>query len=106
MKQHLKNKSVPFVSGRTSFDGYNPATNALIDAKCWTCWPNNNLDFSNQSVVDQAFRQQRVALETGRTVEWHVPDQSAAIRIQNAFATASNEMRIDPSIVRIVVTPK
>ncbi|WP_231886954.1 Tox-REase-5 domain-containing protein, partial [Thalassospira xiamenensis] len=93
-------------SGRTSFDGYNPATNALIDAKCWTCWPNNSLDFSNQSVVDQAFRQQRVALETGRTVEWHVPDQSAAIRIQNAFATAPNEMRIDPSIVRIVVTPK
>lgn len=92
-------------SGRTSFDGYNPQTNALIDAKCWTCWPNNSLSFSNQSVVDQAFRQQRIAQQTGRTVEWHVPDQAAATRVQNAFATAPDELRIDPNVVRIVVTP-
>jgi hypothetical protein len=93
-------------SGRTSFDGYNPQTNALIDAKCWTCWPNNSLSFSNQSVVDQAFRQQRIAQQTGRTVEWHVPDQAAATRVQNAFATAPQNQRIDPNTVRIVVTPQ
>lgn len=46
-------------SGVTSFDGCNPQTNTLIDAKCWTCWPDNSLSYSNRSVVDQAFRQQR-----------------------------------------------
>ncbi len=93
-------------SGRASFDGYNPQTSALIDAKCWTCWPNNSLSFSNQSVADQAFRQQRIAQQTGRTVEWHVPDQVAATRVQNAFATASQSQRINPNVVRIIVMPE
>ncbi|WOE76616.1 Tox-REase-5 domain-containing protein [Alterisphingorhabdus coralli] len=93
-------------SGRTSFDGFDPATNTLIDAKCWTCWPRNDLSFSNQSVVNQAFRQQRIAQQTGRTVEWHVPDEAAATRVRNAFTTAPDELRIDPKVVRIVVTPK
>nr|WP_082206104.1 Tox-REase-5 domain-containing protein [Pannonibacter phragmitetus] len=92
-------------SGRTSFDGYNPQTNALIDARCWTCWRNNSWSLFNQSVVDQAFRQQLIAQQTGRIVEWHVPDQAAASRVQNAFATAPQSQRIDPNVVRIVVTP-
>ncbi len=93
-------------SGRTSFDGYNPKTNTLIDAKCWVCWPRNDKSWSNASVVNQAHRQQRIAQQTGRTVEWHVPDQAAATRVQNAFATATTAKKIDPNVVRIVITPQ
>ncbi len=88
-------------------NGYNPQTNTLIDAKCWTCWPRNDQSWSNSSVVNQARRQQTIAEQTGRTVEWHVPDQAAATRVQNAFDTVVDSANpINQSTIRIVITPQ
>ncbi len=91
-------------SGRISFDGYDPARRVLLDAKNFRNWPIDQ-PFATRAVVDQAFRQQRVARLTGNTVEWHVPNQAAATRVQNAFQNAPAGQTIDPNIVRIVVTP-
>ncbi|WP_025841911.1 Tox-REase-5 domain-containing protein [Asaia platycodi] len=53
------------------FDGYDPNTGALLDAKRWTSWPLPGKDFNEKSVMDQINRQLPAA--NGRVVEWFVP---------------------------------
>lgn len=93
-------------SGQTSFDGYDPDTNTLLDAKCWTCWP-IDAPFSVNSVIEQARRQQRIAEQTGTTVEWHVPSQETANKVLDAFESVpEGQPEINMDIIRIIVTPE
>lgn len=71
-------------SGITSFDGYNPATNTLIDAKLWKNWP-IEAPFSQDSVTLQALQQIRAAEARGANIEWFVPSTETAAKLNTLF---------------------
>ena len=62
-------------TGFTKFDGYEPETNSLIDAKFWNKWPIEK-GFSTDSVVDQTTRQIRAA--KGTRIVWRVSSREKA----------------------------
>jgi hypothetical protein len=64
--------------GVTSFDGYDPATDTLIDAKHWLEWPTDDY-FSPLSVETQARSQIEAA--SGRKIVWKIasPDKAADV---------------------------
>jgi len=69
-------------SGVTSFDGYDPETNTLIDAKRWTGWPIEE-DFSNRRVVETAKRQIRAA--KGTKIVWRVASREKVSVLRDIF---------------------
>jgi hypothetical protein len=71
-------------SGTTSFDGYDPATNTLLDAKLWNNWPISTT-FSTDSVLKQAEAQIKAA--GGANIEWVVPSAATANAIEEIFRT-------------------
>ena len=87
-------------SGRVSFDGYDPDTDTLIDAKCWTCWPIDK-PFSTRSVVSQARDQERAAAASGANIQWHVPNEETAERVRTIFGA-----QVPPITIAVVVTPE
>ncbi len=79
---NVPNPNAP--SGVTSFDGYDPATNTLIDAKFWNGWP-IEAAFSSDSVIQMAERQVQAASASGANIQWVVPSQATATAITNIF---------------------
>ncbi len=65
-------------TGVTSFDGYEPATNSLIDAKYWNKWPIDK-KFSPNAVVDQAQRQ--IDAAKGTHIIWRMSSQEYAAKV-------------------------
>jgi hypothetical protein len=74
-------------SGVTSFDGYNPATNTLIDAKYWNKWPIDEV-FSSRSVAEQA--QSQIDAAKGTDIVWKIASPERASKVRNIL----NENRI------------
>ena len=64
-------------TGVTSFDGYDPAANTLIDAKYWNKWPIDE-GFSSDSVVKQAQRQ--IDAARGMNIVWKIPSPETAAK--------------------------
>jgi filamentous hemagglutinin len=83
---NVPNPNTP--SGVTSFDGYDPQTNTLVDAKLWNDWPIDK-GFSIDSVVKQA--QTQVQAADGANILWYVPSHQTAIAIQSIFASRQIE---------------
>ena len=67
-------------SGVTSFDGYDPATNSLIDAKYWNKWPIDK-KFSPDSVVEQAQRQ--IGAAKGTRIIWRMSSPDYAAKVED-----------------------
>ncbi|MBY9063222.1 hemagglutinin repeat-containing protein [Sphingomonas yunnanensis] len=67
------------------FDGYDPKTNTLIDAKNYADWPIDK-PFSSGSVLKQAEDQVAAAKGTGAKIEWRVATRDRAESVQNLFA--------------------
>ena len=67
-------------SGVTSFDGYEPATNTLIDAKYWNKWPIDE-GFSSDSVVKQA--QSQIDAAKGTNIVWRIASPEKAANVQD-----------------------
>ena len=67
-------------SGVTSFDGYDPAMNTLIDAKYWDKWPIDEV-FSSDSVVKQA--QSQIDAAKGTNIVWKIasPEKAASVQV-------------------------
>ena len=88
------------LSGKKKFDGYNPETNALIDAKDWDTWPPEGQSWAEDRVVDVARTDLEIAQEVGSSLEYHVPTQSKANQINSIFRREGLEEII------VIVTPK
>lgn len=91
-------------SGEKKFDGYDPETNTLKDAKDWDGWPP-----SGNSKFDQAMRNQEVkniqkdaqiARDKGANLEYHVPTEAKKQQILEMLETNI------PDNFDIIVTPK
>lgn len=67
-------------SGVTSFDGYDPATDTLIDAKYWNKWPIDK-KFSADSVLKQARSQIKAA--KGARIVWKMPSPERAAKVRS-----------------------
>jgi hypothetical protein len=67
-------------TGVTSFDGYDPATNTLIDAKYWNKWPIDE-EFSYDSVVEQARSQ--ITAAKGTKIVWRISSAEKAATVSN-----------------------
>ncbi len=65
-------------AGVTSFDGYDPATNTLIDAKYWNKWPIDE-EFSSRSVIEQARNQINAA--KGTKIVWRMASPEKAEKV-------------------------
>jgi hypothetical protein len=70
-------------TGVTSFDGYDPATNTLIDAKYWNKWPIDE-GFSSDSVVKQA--QSQIDAARGTNIVWRVPSPETAAKVSRILS--------------------
>ena len=81
-------------TGFTKFDGYEPETNTLIDAKLWNDWPIEK-KFSTDSVMEQVERQLRSA--RGTKIVWRVPSSEKASQLEAIF------QKNDISIIAIEV---
>ncbi|WP_146926891.1 Tox-REase-5 domain-containing protein [Asaia bogorensis] len=68
------------------FDGYDPNTGALLDAKNWKDWPKPDEKFSQIDVMSQIQRQFRAA--QGREIDWIVPSEETKQRILQVFEDA------------------
>ena len=80
---NVPNPNAP--SGVTSFDGYDPATNTLIDAKYWNKWPIDE-GFSSRSVVDQA--QGQIDAAKGTNIVWKIASPEKAEEVQRILDRA------------------
>jgi YD repeat-containing protein len=65
-------------SGIKWFDGYDPSTNYLIDAKNFFNWPNPDLPFSMASVTADMIQSDAIAGQLGTMVEFRVASQAKA----------------------------
>jgi len=65
-------------SGVKYFDGYDPNTGNLIDAKNYVDWPNPDLPFSMKSVTDDMIQSDAIAGDAGTSVEYRVASQAKA----------------------------
>lgn len=92
-------------SGEKKFDGYNPATNTLIDAKDWDKFPPKD---SNGEYIDPILQNQlksakadlQIAKSVGSKLEWHVPTTEKAAELKSLFRANGLQE------IKIVVTPK
>ncbi len=76
-------------SGRKKFDGYDPDSNVLIDAKDWKTgkggWPVEGQKWSKEKVIKEASDQAKIGKEVGSKVEWHVPTKEKAAELRRIF---------------------
>ncbi|WP_281350565.1 Tox-REase-5 domain-containing protein [Methylocystis heyeri] len=70
-------------TGFTRFDGYDPATNSLIDAKNFNKWPIDK-KFSYDDVLEQARRQINAA--KGTKIVWKVASPERAQKVSDILA--------------------
>jgi len=91
-------------SGEKKFDGYDPETNTLIDAKDWDKWPpdgNSSFDKNMRKIeVENARRDADIARQAGSDLEWHVPSEEKAAQVSDLLKDNKVEG------IKIVVTPK
>jgi hypothetical protein len=85
------------------FDGYDPSTNVLIDAKRFENWPLPDKAFSVNSILLAADTQTRAARGTSATIVWHVPNQAAKAKIEQIFKSRTDA---PPPPIIIKITPK
>lgn len=69
-------------SGVKWFDGYDPATNTLIDAKNFTNWPKTSFQPSMNVVRDELLDESRIAAQNGSNLEIRVATQEKADILQ------------------------
>jgi hypothetical protein len=91
-------------SGKKKFDGYDPETNTLIDAKDWEVgpkgWPPEGQDWASKNVAKIAEKDAAIARDVGANLEYHVPTQKKAAQLREIFKSE------DVKGVKVVVTPK
>ena len=91
-------------SGKKKFDGYDPETNTLIDAKDWDSgpkgWPPKDQDWASKNVADIARKDAAIAKDAVSKLEYHVPTQEKANQLKKIF------LKEKVSGVDVVVTPK
>src|SRR5690554_2450422 len=91
-------------SGKKKFDGYDPNTNTLIDAKDWDTgtkgWPPEGQEWASRKVADIAKKDSSIAKEVGSRLEYHVPTTDKANQLSKIF------MKERIKGVALVVTPK
>jgi len=91
-------------SGKKKFDGYDPETNTLIDAKDWEAgskgWPPEGQKWASDRVADIAKKDAMIARDVGSNLEYHVPSLEKANQLKEIFKAE----RIKG--INIVVTPK
>ena len=97
-------KTDKMASGRKKFDGYDPETDTLIDAKDWDAgpkgWPPKDQDWASKNVADIARKDAAIARDAGSNLEYHVPTQEKANQLKKIF------MKEKVTGVKVVVTPK
>jgi len=97
-------KTDRMASGKKKFDGYDPETNTLIDAKDWDSdpkgWPPKDQDWASKNVADIARKDAAIAKDAGSKLEYHVPTQEKADQLKKIFL----KERVNG--VNVVVTPK
>ena len=97
-------KTDRMASGKKKFDGYDPETNSLIDAKDWEAgakgWPPEGQDWASKNVAEIARKDAAIAKDVGSKLEYHVPTQEKANQLNKIF------MKEKVTGVKVVVTPK
>lgn len=85
-------------SGEKKFDGYDPATNTLIDAKDWKDWrPNGNSEWvkrRRKNVIDSARKDSEIAKSSGSKLEWRVSDPKKAKELSKMFAKENIDINV------------
>ena len=87
-------------SGKKKFDGYDPETNTLTDAKDWDGWPPEGQTWAERKVTDVARKDLDIANGVGANLEYHVPTQSKADQLNRIFR------REGLDDIDVIVTPK
>jgi YD repeat-containing protein len=83
-------------SGIKYFDGFDPQSGNLIDAKNYVNWPKENLPFSMDAATADLIQSNAIASELGTSVEIRVATQVKADLLQNI----ANEQGLANTIVR------
>ena len=88
-------------SGEKKFDGYDPETNTLQDAKDWDKWPpKGDSDWAGRrrdNMIDSAQKDYKIAKDNGANLEWHVPTQDKADELSGLFSDAN--IKIDVRVI-------
>ncbi|MBU2946293.1 Tox-REase-5 domain-containing protein [Zobellia uliginosa] len=87
-------------SGKKKFDGYDPDTNTLLDAKEWDKWPPKGQDWAEKKVAKQAQIDADIAKKAGANLEYRVPSQEKANQLNKIFK------KNDVKGIKVTVTPK
>ncbi|MNC62952.1 hypothetical protein D3C75_1130340 [compost metagenome] len=92
-------------SGEKKFDGFNPETNTLIDAKDWNKFPPKGsngkyIDPILKKTIDSAKIDLQIAKSMGSKLEWHVPTKEKADELKALFRKNGLEE------IKVIVTPK
>ncbi len=87
-------------SSEKKFDGYDPKTNTLQDAKDWDKWPPEGQKWAEEKIANQAKDDLNIAKQAGSNLEWHVPTEEKAAQLGKIFSKNGLEG------IKIVVTPK
>ncbi|MDR2951306.1 MAG: restriction endonuclease fold toxin 5 domain-containing protein [Prevotella sp.] len=87
-------------SGEKKFDGYDPETNTLIDAKKWDDFPPEGQKWAEDKIVKEARNDAEIAGEAGCDLEWHVPTKERATQLEKIFRKNKIEG------IDVKVTPK
>jgi hypothetical protein len=87
------------LSGEKKFDGYDPETERLIDAKDWDIWPPDGQNWAKEKIAKEAADDADIAKQAGCKLEWHVPTEEKAKQLRKIF----KGKKID---IEIKVTPK
>lgn len=88
------------ISGEKKFDGFNPETNSLIDAKDWDKWPPHGQTWAEDKVAREIQNDLDIANDVGSKLEYHVPTQAKADQIMDILDNHGIEG------VTVKVTPK
>jgi len=86
--------------GKKKFDGYDPETNTLTDAKDWDGWPPEGQQWAEDKVAKIAQDDLDIANQVGSNLEYHVPTQAKADQLNRIFG----DRGLDD--IKVVVTPK
>ncbi|MFV0305047.1 MAG: Tox-REase-5 domain-containing protein [Moheibacter sp.] len=87
-------------SGEKKYDGYDPETNTLLDAKDWDKWPPEGQNWAEDKVAKEIQNDLDIANDTGANLEYHVPTQEKADQIISILDKKGIEG------VNVTVTPK
>lgn len=91
-------------SGEKKFDGYDPDTNTLKDAKDWEKWPpsgESKFDkFARSKEVENIKKDAQIASDNGANLEYHVPTEAKRNQILELLGDGI------PDNFDIKVTPK